>query len=440
MLRLCPLGLALAAGPAFAADAQVAVVGLHVDGLDLIGQRAAAADIAAAIDQAGAFDGLAAPEVAGKLRGREAIVLEESFLANGRRLFDEGRLQYEQAAFDEAIRVLTDAVAAFDAAVPAANSTRDLWEAYVYLGTALRAADRGADAEAAFRAAITLAPARNPNAAKFPPDVIAYHDSLRQKMSADVGLIRVEASVPGTRVFLNGEDKGPAPLTLSGVLPGKNYVVARAPTGEVASSVIKVAPKQAAEVKLTLAPASLPSNGADSKFAKARMIGTLYANVAKRAEVDLALIAGAVDGALSLQLYSTRSDTFTTPVVVPYTGSPTDEVLAALPKLFTGVQPDGTIASGASAANAVALDVAHDRLLASLLLGGEAPAAPAVVEKPPEDKPPPPAPERRGGAGKWVIAGVAGAAAVGAGVGVWALTQDGGGAGNQGTVVIGPLD
>ena len=441
LARLRPLLLVVLAvsGEAQAADLpEVAVIGLHAEALDLAGQRAASAQVATAIDQAGRFYGLPTADLAERLRGREAILLEEAFLAQGRRLFEDGRTQFEQANTDDAIRLLTDAVAALNAAVPAANQTRDLWEAQVYLGTALRGAERAADAEAVFKNAIALSPPRNPSIAKFPPDVLAYYDTLRKKMWVDAGMLRVEASLPGARVYLNGEDRGAAPVTLSGVFPGINHLVARTPSGETAWKQVTLSPKQVVDVTLTLAPPSLPASPTDTKFAKGRLAGALYGSLGERAEVELVLLGGVVDGMLQLQLYSSVSDAFSTPISVPFVDAPTDEAIAALPKLFERVQPDGSIPATETHANALPLDLSQNRLVASLLLGGEVRAVatgagPVVPPKPPEG--------HKGGATKWVIAGVASAAAVGAGaVGVWALTNDGGTGGNQATVIIGPLD
>jgi tetratricopeptide (TPR) repeat protein len=434
MLRSFLIGILAASAPAFAQERpDIAVVGLHQDTLDVEAQKAAVAALVGAIEKDKKFEGLNQDDVASRVAGREGIVLEEAFMGPGRKLLEDGRILYEQAQPGDAIPILQEAVDSLRVGIATANQSRDLWDAWMYLGTAYFATEQRDQANRAWAAAAALAPARNPNPAKFPPDVIAAFDELRQARVGASSVVTVASDSADTTVYLNGEARGTAPAVLNGVLPGENHIVARSATGGHAYQMIDVSPGQAQTVQIKMGSPTLGTGG-DSKFARARQATALYRTLGARAAVDLVVIAGTVDDRLMLQLYSVTADAFSAPMSVPFEGSATDEAVAAMPTLLGLVGADGSVKVDETAANAIAVDVGDNKLLAQMLLS---PAPPKITTGGGGELPPPP-PKRTG---LWIALGGVGVAAVGGGIAAWQLssTEEPEPVSN-GTITVGPFE
>src|SRR5690606_36950496 len=118
----------------------------------------------------------------------------------GRRLLDDGRHLYNQAQPEDAVPVLRRAIASLELGQAAAADVRDLWEAWVYLGTSLQALERADEADAAFRSAAALSPARSPNPGLFPPPVVQAWAAARDALRAQAVTLRIDA--PGDALLL----------------------------------------------------------------------------------------------------------------------------------------------------------------------------------------------------------------------------------------------
>lgn len=417
------LALGIFSAPAVADDRPtIAVVGIHQDAHDVDGEIAASAALAARIDATGNFDALDYHQLAKRIAGREAIIVEEAVLGPGRRLLDDGRLQWSQAQPDQAVPALQDAIAALREGMVVGTSGGDLWEAYMVLGVAER--DLG-DTEAmddAWHAAVAAAPARNPDPAEYPPDVVSAYDGVRKAVMAEAGTLEVDATGTGAKVLLDGEPRGMAPLELNGVPSGEHVVVTVAPDGTRGWATVEIAPGATENVKIALGPAVL-GTAATSSIGRARQAGALYRALGARSQVDLVLLVGVVDAKLAIQLYSVKADAFSAPVEVPFDGDPTDEAAIAVTEVLGKVQANGTIPVGSTVPNAIPVDVTADDLLARLLL---APASlPGLAPTAVEAKRPP-----------WLAVAAAGAGVVVVG-GIVAATAGGGG--DHGTIVVGPI-
>ena len=166
---------------------------------------------------------------------------------------------------------------------------------------------------------------------------------------------------------------------------------------------------------------SLP---AETPRKRIRLTSDLYRALGTYAEVDLILVAGAVDtNKASLQLYSPRMDAFSRPLELSTTGAITDEVLAALPELLQLATEDGAILSMATSADAAAFTPGSNSLFGRMMVSPTPVTAPST------------------GKIKWwhmALAG-GGALAVG-GVATGVILGTGGDEDpNQGTIIIGPI-
>lgn len=380
----------LLASSAWGADkATIALVGIHQEGLDATSQQRWVDAAADAIGQEGRFFAMDQDQVARDLVGREQIVLEEAFMAHGRRLVKDGRVLYDQAQAGEAVSVLQEAVTELRQAAQATNAFEDLWEAEVSLGVALLATGDEEGGHEAFSRAATLMPARQLDGAQYPPDQQEIYSQLRATRAGLAGTLDVAAALPpdldltdldtSVTVFLNGIDKGTAPLTLTDVLPGTNYVVARGPAGTFSFSEVVVPASAGASVDLIMAEPALGTT-ASSRFARVRLTANLYKALARHSGADMVLLASVQDDQLGLQLYSAASDAFSTPVTQVVKGSPDDETAEAMSAVLRFANDDATLPEALSSTSPAPLDLDANVLLADVLMDPIDPTTVEVVE------------------------------------------------------------
>jgi len=469
MPRLCLLGILLSSSPALAAEtAQLAVVGIHQSELTPAQQEKAVAAIVEAVEATGKADGLIGSEVAGAIQGREDIILSQALLNIGNQALQNGKNLYNQALPEDAIPALESAIEQLEKGVVGSNTTKDLWEAYVYLGTSHFSMENTDEANAAFGAAAALNPARGPNPALFPPFVVEAFQAARVALDGAKTNLTVNVSGGLASVYLNGEKKGEGSITIEGVLPGKHHVLARG-DGTQAYKVVEIPmPGEAGgdegeggeeggeegeeggdtgeeggdggeapaagtlEVTLELGIPTLGAAG-ESAASRARQTAALYRTLGEHSQgVDLYLLAGVSDDLLHLQLYSPTADAFSKQVETPYADTADDEAVQTVPLLLNLLDKNGHLPSAATVPTSAPLDIGANAELALLLTQPRTPKGGGG---------------NGGGGGKKknntgmiVVGTILGVGVLGGGgYGTYALlNRDGGGAGN-GTVVVGPF-
>lgn len=382
MLRyLSASTLALLALPAFAAEVPtVAVVGIHQAELDEAAQAAAAAGLAAAIEGTGRFDALLPDEVAAAIRGREKVILEEALLGSARASLTNGRNAYNQASFQDAVAALELAIEAFRRGIAATNTTEELWEAWVVLGTSKLQLDEPDEAGAkdAFRNALALSPSKPLNPALYPPFVVEAFDAVKAESEASVFTLQAFTDGPA-KVWVDGVERGQAPATVDGLLPGEHHVVARG-EGTQGYTRVVVPPLEAGaepaprseQARLSLKAPSL-GEASTSTAGRSGQIDALYNSLGNRAEgVDLVLLAGVDGSLLHLQLLDPDTDLFSKAMEIPFADRADDEAIQTVPLLMNVVGKDGSFT--ATAATAAPLSVGTNAELALLLTQPRAPA------------------------------------------------------------------
>ncbi len=81
---------------------------------------------------------------------------------------------------------------------------------------------------------------------------LAKQPVVRAKLTAAGATLRVEASVPGARVLLDGEEKGTTPLELSNIAPGRHQLAVSADGYENHSETIEVESGGKRDIKIDL--------------------------------------------------------------------------------------------------------------------------------------------------------------------------------------------
>jgi hypothetical protein len=438
MPHLCLLGISLLTQFAQAADRPtLAVVGLHQAELTGEAHEDAVEAIVKAASSTGVVDSVGLAGFAAAVSGRESVIIQEGLVSEASTNLAAGRTFYNQAEPDNGIPLLESAVEGFILTMAGANSTRDLWDAYLYLGCSHYQLDQIDEAKVAFAKASALSPDRAPDAALFPPDLVELYTSTASELAATP--MRLEISVDSkAELFVDGASKGIGPMVVEGLLPGEHFVLARG-SGQQAYArlVIEVAEGgMAPPLALTMGPASL-GDASTSSSGRGRQAAELYKAIGNHSQgVDYVLLAGVDADVLHLQLYGTSANSFSRSTEIPYSGSADDEAVAAVPLLLNVLNSEGALPATATAPKASPIHVGTNDVLAAALSMPDPKRLPPLTSTT----------GRRRGAGTALAAGgiAVGVAAL-VGGGVFLATRGGGGDPeptgnpNQGKIVVGPF-
>jgi hypothetical protein len=400
------------------AKPKVALIGSFDEDLDLAQQAALASAFAAVLGEDARLDVYGPDRLAGAIRGREGLIVEEAFLGRGRDLQESGRLLFQQAQPAEAAAAVEEAIVELDVGVTLTGQPRRLWDAWVLLGTSRWAQGDEQGARDAFAQAIALAPDRRPNAALYAPDVLALYDAERELSGDEGASLRLTCAGEGATITLDGVDRGPSPILIDPMLPGTHYALCTLPTGLRVSRRIELNEGSPLGIDLypdapkLVAPAGSPAG-------RSRQIGALARAIGEAGSLDWVVVAGntdSLDGAWVVQAWQVGTESWTAPV--PAT-SELPSLIAAVRQVSVGIATD---VDGQDALPA-AFDVSSNPLIARMLMSpAPAPAAqpngrpgrqdpPAANPQPTRPDAPPPAQPNPSGKNKALLWGAVGGGA-----------------------------
>lgn len=390
---------------------EVAVVGLHIEGMDEAQAQAAADDIGEALERTQVMTYIEPQHASAKLQGREQLVLTDMALGDALSWLEEGRVLYGRAEPDEAIPLVQDAVRGLEDGIPATGATSELLDAYLLLALAQTGMGDMDAARSAFREVVTLDPTRELDPISYPPDVIDAYVAVREQvLEAGTGTLRVQVDGEAVEVLVDGRSVGQAPVAVNELPVGVHHVYATSEGGLRAYRRVEVVPG-ANDVSLSLSRTIAET--ADSTSGRARQTESLYRAIGAYSQTPLVLLGGEVgEDQVAVLLYSSRSGNFSQALVAPRGTDPARSITDLIPALGSYVTETGDIRSDRVAISAPPMDVASNALLTQILLDPNEDVQVQYIETGP----------------KWYVwAAMGGVAAAGAGVGVWALLRDPGG-------------
>ncbi len=418
------LPLLLLAGSLHAASLpEVAIVGLHVDGVDAEQARQAIEAVERSLASSERVEVVAHDEVARRIDGREQIIVSDAFLGQARALLDEGRVLYERASPDQAIPVLEDAVKAFNATMAYTTENRSLIEALLLLGFANLVMGDEDTARRAFGRVVLMDPSRELDAINYAPRIVNFYAEVREDiLSQGFGSIEVLTPLPGAEVFIDGRRVGVTPMVAEQLPVGRHFLGVVGPDGYRNFGLIEIQPDHRGSARVGLEDRDL-ARAEDSERGRSRQTEQLYRSLGEYLETDAILIAGVDDsGELGLQLYARHTGSFSK-ILHTDPGSDPHEAAADLAPALAGyLTPSGDLRSDRISPSVLALDVSSNELLAELLLNPE-PKWEVV--------------EAGGGKSRWYLwAGAGVLAAGGATATTLVLAQNAEDRGNKGTIVV----
>ena len=419
------------AAPAAAQELpELAIVGLHLPGVSDEVASEGVGLVERLATRTERVRVVAPVDVAKRLAGREALVLETFLLSQGRRYLDDGRGLYERAAPQEALPYLEKAVVALEEAIAAGAENRYLVESLLLLGQAHAASGARPDALMAFERVVQIDALFQLDAVNYPPKTVQlFEDARVRALEVGIGSIAVDTAEPGASVWLDGRAVGRTPVTVEGVVAGERQLVVQGANGRRTMETVRVSPDQRADVRADLDQWVL-AGAAKGLKARAQQTQRLYRSLGEHLQADLVLIGGTTpDGPLRMQLYVPRTDRLSKSVSAHSGDDPYAAAARILPQLLDFVRANGDLDADRVSARALPLRVDANPVLTRLLLDPEPPTPTVVIEETLVSN-------------EWMLwtgAGVLGAAGV-VGLSVALLSGDGEDSGKyRGTIEVGPM-
>jgi hypothetical protein len=371
--------LGLLINPASARDADVAVVGAHIEGAtDEDAQKAAEALVDALRDVRG-IEPLEAGRVVGRLSGRESLVVEGVFLGAGRNKLEEGRVLYERAEYESAIAVLVEAVPALEEGLAGAATSKDLVDALLMLGLSHAALGEDDEARSAFGRVMVLEPQRELDRVNYPPKIVQMFTEVRQ---STLSRPRAKLNITGdaNEVWVDGRSYGKAPVTLNDVVPGTHYVLARGEGGRRDFTVVELGEGESGRFQAALDDRIITRTAGDVS-GRRDQTELLYRSLGEHVDVDLVLLAGELgSGEVGLQLYEPRTGNFSEIITRPNGADPVRSLVTAISLLSPYISDAGTLKADLVSSQVASLDINANPLLASMLLDPD-PIVETIVER-----------------------------------------------------------
>ncbi len=401
---------------------EVALVGLHVEGIPSTEAEQALEVLAESLESTGRVRVLGPDEVARRIDGRERIIVSDAFLGPARDLLDEGRVLYERADPDQAIPVLEEAVQAFNASMAYTTENRSLIEALLLLGFAHIVMGEEDTARRAFGRVVQLDPHRELDEINYAPRIVNFYTDVREQVLArGFGSIEVLTQLPGAEVWVDGRRTGVTPMVVDGLPAGRHFLAVIGTGGYRSFGVVEIEPGERGVARVGLDDRAV-AQPEKSDHGRRRQTELLYCSLADHLQADAVLLGGIDEtGELGLQLYATHTGSFSKVLRTDPSGDAYGSAADLAPAMAAYLSDTGDLRPDRVSPSILALDVSANDLLADLLLNPQ-PKWEVVHES---------------GKNRWYLwAGAGVLAAGGATAATLALTAGGEGRGDHGTIVI----
>jgi hypothetical protein len=194
-------------------------------------------------------------------RGAQVVDLDALFpppppasVSRGEDLFKEGRNAYDNLDVDRAAEKFNQAIA-FYAKHPVETRPQDMGRVLVFLGASLALNGDAAGAKDAFQRALLIDPAAKPDSELFGRDVQRAFAAAKSDLAQrEKGVLHVESVPPRARVWIRGEPKGLTPVADLSLTAGRHQLLIRRPGYVPFGAFPDVKAGQSTEVEAVLEP------------------------------------------------------------------------------------------------------------------------------------------------------------------------------------------
>lgn len=306
---------------------------------------------------------------------RRDDVLTEGFLGAARfeligaqKLFESAQIEEAQASLDRALQLL-DRWGEF------LRDPQLVVDLYLYNGLCASWTGGTAKAEEWFARAAAVDPERSLDPVRFPEDVIALFNRVKESARrANPASLRIGPEAGAALVILDGKQVGVAPITLD-VRPGRHYLAVSHPQKGRAFLTLDAQAGKEVTPRIEFGPGTLQAQREPEEMEgkQSKRTQAVYERLARAAGTDLLLLASFDDtGNFRLQSYSRRDGRFSRPQVadVLLAQKGADEIVGRMvSKLVEATRPDGSLADDAVGTSIAPLYLGRNPVLNDLLLG-----------------------------------------------------------------------
>ena len=362
----------------------VAVVGVHGSG-DKDEETLIAVDksVLDGFKIAARYDVLSAEEMRERFLPARAQLLESVFLGAGRDAFQEGRIHYEAARFDQAIQALERAESEVIGGTEFLHDQRLLVDVQLYIGLSYASMGQKDEAREAYGEVLRMAPDRVLDTLEYSPKIVALFDQVRDEVLRRDPATRSVPAPAGAQGFRAGRRGGAGSTTLPNLPPGFHTVLVEQDGGGRWFDELTLEAGKSRTIEPDLDLRGLGRGDDPFEGTRSRFVRRLYQEVARVTGTDLVAIAAYdPDGNFSLALYSARSDTFSESLSASLRASPGARdafVKQLVERVAIYADTTGAIKSERVTADTPTMRLGGNPVLNSLLFGS-APVAVAEVE------------------------------------------------------------
>lgn len=346
--------------------------------------EAMAEAVHAAIDRHGDADVVGPDVYSRSLWDRRNQVLQSVFLDAAEGSFQEGRVLYDNAQFQAALISLEKAEEALDRGIEFLRDPRLLVEIHLHEGLANMALGDDGAAAAHFEEVARTDPARALDPVRTPPKMqMVFEQAKFGVAEAGVALVEITSgSHPEADVHVNGLRVGETPMDLE-LAPGRYHITVHHPEHGWDYVDETLAAGDSVELDFVLQPRGIRPLGREkSESPRSRRIQALYSTMAESLSADVLLLAALDDGGnLELQLYSPRSDVFSTvaSATAQIGGRPDPDIVAELvDEVLSRTDATGGIHRDDTSTKSIPVYIGRNPLLNELLTGPQ-PAGQVVM-------------------------------------------------------------
>jgi hypothetical protein len=310
------------------------------------------------------------------------------------------------------------------------TDSRPLIDALLLMGMAQFSMGEPDAARQVYQRVLRLDPTRELDTVHYPPKVVAMFNEVREAvLAAPRASLRIVASDPEARVFVNGRMRGRGRVDVTDLVTGSHHVLVSSDSGHRSYAHVSVNPGAMGKLTADLRRRFV-GQAALGGAARSDQVGDLYRVLGDRVTGGLVLLAGAVDErTVGMQLFEPRTGNFSKILSAPAGNDPSGALLALGRRLGTFLNDSGVLRSDQVSGTALSLDISTNPVLAEVLLDSRTEA-----QRSP-DQNPRPGPVARQPRSPWYLWAGVGILAAGATAAAVSLRGDAGsgGSGRGGT-------
>lgn len=294
----------------------VAVVGLHIAGLELEAASKLADDLARNLDLGNRTDGLPPHELVPRVHGLESEIWSRMYFDAAREARQSAERQLTEWRPDHALGPANEAVRLSTWGLRAVPDSRDLVDSLVVQARVLIALDRQEEARQALVRALVLNPTLELSAPEHDTQtVLAYRVARDTVRRGGQGSLKITSPDFAGRTWIDGRITGPLPLMVQNLPAGTHHVLVRDTARNRWWRTIEIRPGEVTDLDLQAdAPAGdgppLPEEG------RREAVGHLYRALGPFVHAEFVLVGGRIQpDTVSLQLYSVTDGVFSEAVI-----------------------------------------------------------------------------------------------------------------------------